>query len=280
MAIIKFSNVYKSFFHPLSNERLLVLRDLSLEVKHAQCVALIGPSGCGKTTLLNLAAGFTYPDQGQVLSNNEPVHRPDRKRTMVFQDPALFPWKTIFENVAFGLRCQGCDQYTVRQKVQELLHVMRLSQFAPFYPRQLSGGMKQKVALARALAVEPQIILMDEPFSALEQQTRHALQEELSMWQQRLKKSVVFVTHCIEEAIFLADTVIVLTPRPASVQAVVEIGFPKPRLADIRSAQEFFELRNRLASMMTGSRTITEWANGTPDIPCPERARSAQLLTG
>ena len=243
---IKFQNVSKSFNRRNTSSAIDVLRDLSFEVKESEFFCIVGPSGCGKSTIINLVAGFFSPDSGEVSVDGKVVFEPSASRTVVFQEYALFPWKTVAENIEFGLKCANVDKEQRLQMVKKLAEKVRLEQFLDRYPDELSGGMKQRVAIARALAVKPNIILMDEPFASLDQQTRDILQEELLGVQKEFSQTILFVTHNIEEALFLGDKVLVLSHRPAHVKSLVNIPFSKPRSPDIRNDPQFLKLKHEI----------------------------------
>ncbi|MEW6579122.1 MAG: ABC transporter ATP-binding protein [Chloroflexota bacterium] len=221
------------------DERALALKDVSLHIEANEFVSIVGRSGCGKTTLLNMIAGFLQPTSGQVLVGGEPVGSPGPDRGMVFQHAALFPWLTAIQNIEFGPRNRGVPRRQRRAQAQELIELVRLGGFERKYPRELSGGMQQRVAIARALANDPDILLMDEPFGALDELTRSEMQLELlRIWEAR-KKTVVFVTHSIMEALYLSDRVVVLSPHPGRLRAEVAVSLPRPRQ---RSSQEFMAM--------------------------------------
>jgi NitT/TauT family transport system ATP-binding protein len=211
-----------------------VLRDVELEVKSGEFVSIIGPSGCGKSTLLTMVAGYLAPSSGRVLFDGQPVRGPARQRMMVFQQPALFPWLTVADNVAYGLklRANRCTSRDVPTTVTALLSLTQLLEFARHYPSELSGGMRQRLEIARALAVDPQVLLMDEPLGALDALTRRTMQREvLRIWAET-KKTILFVTHDIDEAVILSDRIYAMTPRPSRVREVVEVALPRPRHRD------------------------------------------------
>lgn len=225
-------------FH-LSGHTLPVLDDISLRVEPGESVALLGPSGCGKSTLLRLVAGLEPPTIGRLLADGAPINGPDPSRVVMFQDPTLFPWRTVRANVSLGLEARGLLR-TQAPRVDQALRLVNLSEFAGAYPHQLSGGMAQRVSLARALVNDPRLLLLDEPLGKLDSMTRITMQRELvSLWR-RTGFTVLMVTHDVEEALFMADRVIVLSDRPASIKAdiAVDLPFPRhrghPRLAALR----------------------------------------------
>jgi len=220
---------------------------VSFEVAEAEVLGILGPSGCGKTTLLNLMAGFTAPDQGQVLMAGRPVTGPGPQRGVVFQEDALFPWLTVRENLAFGLKRTDKDRRRRRLRVAEFLEMVGLAEFADYLPREISGGMKQRVALARVLVMGPKVLLMDEPFAALDAQTRGEMHRLLMDLQARLNQTIVFVTHDLDEAVRLADRVLVMSPAPGRVAAEVAVGLPRPRVSD---APAFFAIRRALGDRL------------------------------
>ncbi|MTW15010.1 ATP-binding cassette domain-containing protein [Rhodoplanes serenus] len=214
------------------------LDGVSLAIAEDEFVAVVGPSGCGKSTLLHLVAGFLPLSDGRILLDGRPVGPPGPDRGVVFQHFALFPWKTVRQNILYGLeRKRGLDADTRRALARRYIEMVRLEGFEDLYPAQLSGGMKQRVAIARTLATQPDVLLMDEPFGALDAQTRGLMQEELlAIWSRR-RKTVLFVTHDVHEAVLLADRIAVMTARPGRIKALVEVGLPRPRdRAVIRSA--------------------------------------------
>ena len=215
--------------YPGSDGPVLALDSVDLDLAAGEFVCLLGPSGCGKSTLLNAAAGFVTPSSGSVLFAGEPVRGPSPERGMVFQEYALFPWLDVAANVAFGLEARGEPPERVRARVDHLLERMGLSAFAHRWPRDLSGGMRQRVAIARVLALDPPCLLMDEPFGALDALTRRSLQDELLQLWSELGKTILFVTHSIEEAILLADRIVVMTHRPGRIKADLRTELPHPR---------------------------------------------------
>jgi NitT/TauT family transport system ATP-binding protein len=225
--MMKVQDLYKRY---ITNEaEVLALSDINLDIRDGEFVSLLGPSGCGKSTLLKIAAGLLNASQGSIEIDGAAVTAPGPERAVVFQDYALFPWMTVEDNVEFGLEARGVPSVKRRQTSAELLRVVGLQDFAKRYPHHLSGGMKQRVSIARALAVEPQILLMDEPFGALDAQTRSGMQEELLRIWKVYRKTVIFVTHSIEEAIYLSDRIAVMTARPGRIKAIVEVKDDRPR---------------------------------------------------
>jgi NitT/TauT family transport system ATP-binding protein len=229
------------------NREVVALRDINLQIPQGQFVCLLGPSGCGKSTLLNAIAGFSLPSSGEITADGQLISGPGPERGMVFQEYALFPWMTVEKNIAFGLEVKGMAAAEIKQRVEQLLSMLSLSDFRNRYPKDLSGGMRQRVAIARVLALDSPIMLMDEPFGALDALTRRNLQDELLRIWSELKKTIIFVTHSIEEAIYLADRIVVMTYRPGTVKRdmIVEL----PRLRDPASA-EFNALKRELGALV------------------------------
>lgn len=230
-----------SMRYPLRGHSLQALEGVSFEVAAGEFVAIVGPSGGGKSTLLRILAGLEAPSGGRILIDVDDPARPPT--SLVFQQPSSLPWLTVHDNVAYGLRMRRADPATVRERVGYFVDLVGLTRFAKSYPHQLSGGMNQRVAVARAFANDPEILLMDEPFAALDEQTKFLLQEELLGIWERTHKTVVFVTHSIDEAIVLADRIIVLSARPGRVKAVFPVAFPRPRQpAQMRASPAFGRL--------------------------------------
>ncbi|HUV15325.1 MAG TPA: ABC transporter ATP-binding protein [Pelolinea sp.] len=225
--IIQIRNLFKSFRE--NGKELVAVDHIDLEIPKNQFTVLIGPSGCGKTTLLNMIAGFEKPTSGEISLNGKLIIKPAPDRGYVFQDYALFPWRTVLGNITFGLVHNGWNKPDAEEKAQELIDLVNLQGFEHAYPHTLSGGMKQRVAIARALAYDPEVLLMDEPFGALDAQTRKHMQRELSKILEKKRKTVVFVTHSVIEAVFLADLVVVMTARPGRIKGMVRIDLPRPR---------------------------------------------------
>ena len=225
--------------------------DAGIVVEPGEFVSIIGPSGCGKSTLLNAVAGFLKPTHGTVLVDDEPIDGPSADRGMVFQQYSLFPWKTVRENVEFGLKMKGMERNRRESAARTLLGLAGLLAFENQYPDRLSGGMKQRVGIVRALATGPKVLLLDEPFGALDAQTRIIMQQILTNMWQRLKISVLFVTHDIDEAIFLSDRVYCMTARPGTIKAEITIPLPRPRQQSMMMSSEFLALRRGLMSLIS-----------------------------
>ncbi|MGN6286814.1 MAG: ABC transporter ATP-binding protein [Afipia sp.] len=224
--------------------------DTDIHVEPGEFVSIVGPSGCGKSTLLNAVAGFLKPTSGEVTVDGEAIKGPGADRGMVFQQYSLFPWKTVGQNVEFGLKMKGVDKYKRARSARTLLGLAGLEAFENHYPDRLSGGMKQRVGIVRALATGPKVLLLDEPFGALDAQTRVIMQQILTNMWQRLKISVLFVTHDIDEAIFLSDRVYCMTARPGSVKAEIKIPLERPRQQAMMMSSEFLALRRGLMSLI------------------------------
>jgi NitT/TauT family transport system ATP-binding protein len=227
------------------------LRDFSLDIARGEMAIILGPSGCGKSTVVRIIAGLAAPTSGTVLVNEEPVTGPRRDCGMVFQAYTSFPWLSVIDNIAFGLRYKsGLSAAGRRERARQLACEVGLEEFQNAYIGKLSGGMKQRVAIASALATDPDILLMDEPFGALDSQTRMVMQEHLLTIVERTRKTVVFVTHDIEEALLLGDRIYVCTARPASVLAELDVPFPHPRTAATRNRPEFFEMKHEVFNLL------------------------------
>ncbi len=227
---------------------LTALQDINLKVEPGEFVSVIGPSGCGKTTLMNVIAGFLEATRGRVLIDEELVRGPGPDRCVVFQQYAIFPWLTVRENIEFGLKLQANHKPPEERRAiaDHFIHLVGLEEFTEAYPKELSGGMKQRVAIARAYAVNPQVLLMDEPFGALDAQTRQFMQESLlDIWQKE-KKTVIFITHGVEEAIFLSSRIVVMATRPGRIREVIPVDIPYPRQAELKTAPPFITLRARI----------------------------------
>lgn len=226
------------------------VQSVSLDVMPGEFVSLIGPSGCGKSTLLNAVAGFIQPSAGKLTVDGQPVHGPGPDRGVVFQQYSLFPWMTVRKNVEFGLKMHGVPAAERERQARTLLGLAGLLSFENHYPDQLSGGMKQRVGIVRALATSPQVLLMDEPFGALDAQTRVVMQEILTNMWQRLRISVLFITHDIDEAIFLSDRLYVMTARPGRIKAEITIPLPRPRTPAMMASAEFIGLVQQVRALI------------------------------
>jgi len=244
MAKLEVRDVSKSFRHGAG--RVPVLQNLSLDVGDLEFLAIIGPSGCGKSTFLRVLDGLVPCDSGKICLNGREVTGTGQGRGMVFQSFNLFPWRTALQNIEFGLEIQGMGKDERRRISAHYIELVGLNGFEHAYPYQLSGGMQQRVGIARALAVRPEILLMDEPFGSLDVQTRDLLQDELlRIWEQE-QKTVIFITHSIEEAIYLADRVLVFTPRPAQLERAIPVPFGRPRREHLKTSAPFLDLRREI----------------------------------
>jgi len=244
-AALRVHGVSKRFISPDRSE-FTALSNVSLSVPPGQLVSLVGPSGCGKSTLLRMIAGLETPDSGELLVGTEKITGPSASRGLVFQDPNLFPWLTVRKNVQAGPTARGVRKDT-RQEVDEFIRLVGLENFADAFPHHLSGGMAQRVALARALINHPQILLLDEPLGALDAFTRMRMQDEvLRLWQAR-GTTMIFVTHDIDEAIYMSDSIVIMTPRPGKIEEIIPVELERPR---DRSSAEFLALRARILKML------------------------------
>lgn len=242
---IQIKNVHKVFQSDSGD--VIALKDINLEIKDGEFVCLLGPSGCGKSTLLNAIAGFSLPSSGEITVNNKKITEPGPDRGMVFQEYALFPWMSVADNITFGLRIKKEDPTKIKNKLDELLKMLKLTEFANRYPKDLSGGMRQRVAIARVLALDSPIMLMDEPFGALDALTRRSLQDELLKVWSEYKKTIIFVTHSIEEAIYLADRIVVMSYRPGTVKKDIRVDMPRLRNP---TSPEFNALKKELSGLV------------------------------
>ncbi len=225
---------------------------IDLDVKAGEFVSIVGTSGCGKSTLLSIIAGLTDYTAGSMLLNGRPVEGPGSDRAVVFQSDATFPWLSVEKNIKYGMKVKKVPRAEQEKKAGELLKLLGLENFRNSYPRELSGGMRKRIDIGRAYAAEPDILLMDEPFGALDVVTRETMQDELlRIWSER-KRTVIFVTHDLEEAMYLSDRIILLSPRPGRLKKVIELPFARPRTPALRESREFYELRNELRKLMNG----------------------------
>ena len=233
--------------------RLVVLDNISLEVNDKEFVCILGSSGCGKTTLLRMIAGLDTAESGSIVLDGEEMKGTNPKVGMVFQEYSLFPWRTVIDNIAFGLEMQGMKKEERFRVAEQYLGLVNLTQFRDSFPSELSGGMRQRVAVARALALDPVLLLMDEPFGALDAQTRNMLQKELLDIQEATKKTIIFITHSVDEAVYLSDRIIVLTPRPGRVCRIFPVGLPRPR---DRTSPEFAQVRREVLDLINQNCSI------------------------
>ncbi len=232
-------------------KEFVAIQDLNLEVRQGEFLTIVGPSGCGKSTFLDMLAGLNHPSSGEIRIDGKLITGPDLDRGIVLQGYALFPWRTVRQNVEFGLEIKGLPKAQRYVISQEYINLVGLQNFEDHYPYELSGGMKQRVAIARALAYDPEVLLMDEPFAAVDAQTRETLQDELLRIWEETHKTIVFVTHSIDEAVFLADRVAVMNTNPGSIKEIVPVKLPRPRrIGDIRSSPDFNWIRHRVWSLL------------------------------
>lgn len=220
-------NVNKTFGK--GNDRVLAISNMNLEVEENELTVIVGPSGCGKSTFLYMIAGFEKPSSGTILLDGEPITKPGPDRGFVFQEFVLYPWRTVLGNITFGLEMAKVPKEKARETAMHFVEMVGLEGFENAYPHTLSGGMKQRVGIARALAYDPEVLLMDEPFGSLDAQTRKVMQQELIRIWEGMKKTVVFVTHSVIEATYLADKIIVMTARPGKVKGIIDVDLPRPR---------------------------------------------------
>ncbi|HZK85298.1 MAG TPA: ABC transporter ATP-binding protein [Desulfosporosinus sp.] len=229
---------------------MVALDRTSFKVKEGEFITILGPSGCGKSTILRIVAGLEEPSSGHVYLDGHEVKGPGPDRGMVFQSYTLYPWLNVEDNITFGLKLKGTSQKQCREMARHYLELIGLNGFEKHYPIQLSGGMKQRVAIARALANDPEILLMDEPFGALDAQTRSIMQEILLKAWDESKKTILFITHDVEESIFLADSVYVMTARPGRLKENIPVNLPRPRDYSIKNSSEFLSLKTRLLDLI------------------------------
>ena len=252
MASIEARNLCKTYEG--RDGSVVALEDVSLKVTDSEFVSILGPSGCGKSTLLRILDGLASADSGEVLMDGKPIERPTQERGFVFQSFNLFPWRTVRGNIEFGMEIKGVAKKARHTVSQRLIELVGLTGFDRKYPHELSGGMQQRVGIARALAIDPAVLLMDEPFGALDAQTREDMQDELLRIWAAARKTVLFVTHSIEEAIYLSDRVLIMTPRPGRILAELDIPFDRPRSEAHRTLPEFSALRHDIHSRLKAVR--------------------------
>jgi NitT/TauT family transport system ATP-binding protein len=246
----QFDHVSLTFDTPKG--KLRVVDDVTYDINDGEFIAVIGPSGCGKTTMMNMLAGFQKPTEGKVLFDGTPVNGPGPERGVIFQEYGVFPWLTVKENITFGLRLKANHVPASQRKqiCEHYLSLMGLTDFANSYPKHLSGGMRQRLAIARAYAVKPQFLLMDEPFGALDAQTRANMQNLLLNVLSAEGKTVMLITHSVEEAIYLASRIVVVTARPARIKEIIDVPFAYPRDESLQERAEFVELRSRIRQLV------------------------------
>ncbi|WP_428908010.1 ABC transporter ATP-binding protein [Niallia sp. Krafla_26] len=251
---IKIDGLRKVFTR--KGEEIVAIKGIDLDIKEGDFVSVVGPSGCGKSTFLHIVGGFIDKTSGKVLVKGNEVDKPAPDRGMMFQESTLFPWRKVFGNVAWGLEMQNLPKKEIHERVEHLLKLVGLWEFKDHLPSELSGGMKQRVSLAKVLAFNPEVLLMDEPFGALDSQTREIMQVELLRIWSEAKKSVLFVTHDIEEAVYLSDYVVVLTKRPSTVKEIIKVELPRPRDLSIRKSYEFIDYRNYIWDLLHGEENV------------------------
>ena len=252
MATLEIQDLHIEYTAQRTQQRLVAVESVSFSAESRQFVAIVGPSGCGKTTILNAVAGLLTDFGGQIAIDGQPVRGPGLDRAMVFQSPALFPWRTVQRNVTYGLELQGRSPRDARGQAQEFINLVGLQGFEESYPHELSGGMQQRVNLARALAVRPRVLLFDEPLSALDAQLRELMQLELQRVWLQTRNTVLFVTHDISEAILLADAIVVLSARPARVKQIIPVNLPRPRERVLRHHPDFLALEDAIWNAIQG----------------------------
>jgi NitT/TauT family transport system ATP-binding protein len=249
---ISIENICKYFYGKERRgaaSKFIAIRNVSLDVREGELLSIVGPSGCGKSTLLDLLAGLEPLSEGAIYIDGGKVTGPDLRRGIVLQGYALFPWRTVRGNVEFGLEIKDTEKKEMEETSQHFIKLVGLEDFADKYPHELSGGMRQRVALARALAYGPEILLMDEPFAAVDAQTRETLQEELLHIWEETRKTIIFITHSIDEAIFLSDRVAVMTSSPGSIKSILSVDIERPRNSD-RATAEFSSLRREIWNLL------------------------------
>ncbi|MFF0451069.1 ABC transporter ATP-binding protein [Streptomyces sp. NPDC004609] len=253
MTALRIDSLHKAYTDSYSGEEVTAIDDVSFEVEQGEFVSVLGPSGCGKTTVLNIVAGFVRKTGGTVVVDGRPVDGPGPDRGVVFQSHALFPWKTVLGNVVFGLRMRGVPRAERNARGQEFLKLVGLDGFGHRYPHELSGGMQQRLGVARVLANEPAVMLMDEPFASIDAQTRRKLQENLTEIFQERRPTVFFVTHDVDEAVFLSDRIVVLSRRPSRVREIVDVRIPRPRTwQETAELPEFRRTANKVNEFLAG----------------------------
>jgi NitT/TauT family transport system ATP-binding protein len=264
MATIRFDGVGRTFHQ--GGKAFVALRGIDLEVQDREFVAIVGPSGCGKTTCMRMAAGLEHPTEGRVSVDRTLVTKPGPDRAVVFQQFALFPWKTVWDNIEFGLHSLGVEAAERRRRIEHYLGIMGLGGYEHAFPHQLSGGMQQRVAIARAYVLDPKVLLMDEPFGALDAQTRVVMQEELVRLARQHPRTVLFITHAVEEAVYLADRIVVMTRRPGRIREIVDVKTVReaerwdalPRIEDVMDQASFVHLRTHVWKLLRDQQAPNE----------------------
>lgn len=252
MSTIQFDNIGREFKR--DGKTVPIIEGFDLTVQNKEFVAIVGPSGCGKTTCLRMAAGLDFPTSGVLSVSGKPVTKPGPERAVVFQQFALFPWKSVYDNIDFGLRAKNLPKAKRHEIITHYINLMSLKGYESAFPHQLSGGMQQRVAIARAYALDPEVLLMDEPFGALDAQTRVVMQEELVKLARKNPRTVLFITHAVEEAVYLADRVVIMAARPGRVKEILDIKTVReaehwdanPRIEDVMDLASFVHLRTRI----------------------------------
>jgi NitT/TauT family transport system ATP-binding protein len=262
MSHIAYETVRRVF--PRDGDPVVAIDGVSLEIREKEFVAVVGPSGCGKTTLLRLAAGLDFPTAGRVIVGHREVTGPGPDRAVVFQQFALFPWKTVRDNIGFGLKCRGVPAAAREARVADYVALMGLQGYEGAFPHQLSGGMQQRVAIARSYILEPEVLLMDEPFGSLDAQTRVLMQEELIRLARLNPRTVLFITHSVEEAVYLADRVVVMTRRPGRIRAVIDVGpiraaegWSERAIEEVMDTESFTHLRTGIWKLLREERAVS-----------------------
>lgn len=249
--VVEARNVSVEYERSRGKSTLVALKDFDLGVREGEFLTIVGPSGCGKSTFLNLVAGLWFPAAGELLVDGKSVTGPSDDRAVVFQEYALMPWRTVEGNVRFGLEMQRRVDSSTRDKVAHYIDLVGLTGFEDSYPRELSGGMRQRVGLARALATEPRILLMDEPFAAVDAITRELMQDELAQIVTKTRQTIIFITHSVDEAITLGDRIVVVSSRPGRIKEIIPITIPRPRSGrEIRHLPDYAELRDRIWELL------------------------------
>ena len=238
------------YYQPRTNTKLVALDDVNLQISDGEFVSIVGPSGCGKTTFLYIVDGLLRSTAGRIVLDGKVVTKPGPDRAVVFQDASLLPWRTVVKNVVYGLECQGVKAAEARERARHFIDMVGLHDFEHHYPYELSGGMQQRVNLARALVMDPKILLMDEPFAALDAQTREIMQEELLQICLRARKTVLFITHQIDEALYLSDRVLVFSARPGRVKRSISVDIERPRKLDVKRSAAFHQLEDQIWSLI------------------------------